>query len=360
MQSRRRLNLAIRLVFFAFVAGLFGLVPQSSPAQATSSLPKSWNEAVIGLADKIAAAVSPTAPVALDVKNISSLDAANMDSIRTALENELRRHSFQISPANSGTTQSAVHLQFTLSESADGYVWVVEIPNNSQNAPSTSPIIVPVPRTVAMEENTDQPLLSLEKRIVWKQSDRFLGFALLQGSSPSESQLLILETSRLAVYKLSGSQWQLSRTLPVPDSSSTSHDTAINDRSFSLGNLDCLFGPDPAGNIVCGMSRISRLTPDRATIAGVPTTVSTFLQEKCGSETMLLATGEGDWTQADTVQGYVTGANSGAAPSGASLAINGPVMSLEPGPATNAARAVVHNLKTGNYEAYIVTATCGH
>src|SRR5271155_944981 len=229
MQSRLRLNLAIRLVLLAFAVGLFGLIPQASPARATPSLPKSWNDAVIELADKIAAAVSPTAPVALDVKNISSLDAANADSIRTALENELRRHRFQIAPANSGGTQPAVRLQFTLSESADRYVWVVQISNDSQNPASISPIIVPVPRTVAMEENTDQPLLSLEKRITWKQADRFLGFALLQGPSPSESQLLILETSRLAVYRLSGAEWKFSRTLPVPSSNLTSHDTAIDD-----------------------------------------------------------------------------------------------------------------------------------
>jgi hypothetical protein len=36
------------------------------------------------------------------------------------------------------------------------------------------------------------------------------------------------------------------------------------------------------------------------------------------------------------------------------------VLSVQADPETSTARAVVHNLKTGNYEAYIVTATCSH
>jgi len=42
------------------------------------------------------------------------------------------------------------------------------------------------------------------------------------------------------------------------------------------------------------------------------------------------------------------------------LAFEGPVMALHSDPEGSSARAVVHNLKTGEYEAYIVAASCGN
>jgi hypothetical protein len=47
-------------------------------------------------------------------------------------------------------------------------------------------------------------------------------------------------------------------------------------------------------------------------------------------------------------------------PSGNTLEFDGPVMALQADPEGSSARAVVRNLKTGEYEAYIVTATCGN
>jgi hypothetical protein len=56
-------------------------------------------------------------------------------------------------------------------------------------------------------------------------------------------------------------------------------------------------------------------------------------------------------------------------PSGNPIQFDGPVVSLQTydanpysydDPKSNSARAVIHNLKTNNYEAYFVTATCVH
>ena len=75
----------------------------------------------------------------------------------------------------------------------------------------------------------------------------------------------------------------------------------------------------------------------------------------------MLSTGTGDWTQPDSIQGYLLSSLTGdAVPSGAAIEMEGPVVALQRVGRQSAARAVVHNLKTGNYEGYIVTATCGN
>jgi hypothetical protein len=76
---------------------------------------------------------------------------------------------------------------------------------------------------------------------------------------------------------------------------------------------------------------------------------------------VVLATGKGDWTQADFVQAYEmdTSGRAAAVLTGSPVAFAGPVMALWWTGTNGGARAVVHNLKTGNYEAWVVTASCG-
>jgi hypothetical protein len=80
---------------------------------------------------------------------------------------------------------------------------------------------------------------------------------------------------------------------------------------------------------------------------------------QCDGRPVVLATGKEDWTHSDFIQGYEMEANGqGATASGNPTEFGGPVTSLWWTGIEGVARAVVHNLKTGNYEAYIVTATC--
>jgi hypothetical protein len=77
----------------------------------------------------------------------------------------------------------------------------------------------------------------------------------------------------------------------------------------------------------------------------------------CGKSLGALATGTNDWTQPDSIQGYVS-EDGQIVESGVPIEMDGPVMSIYPMEAAGSARAVVWNLKTRNYEAHIVTATC--
>jgi hypothetical protein len=364
MQSRLRLNLATRTAFAATLFTFAAIaISQPSHAQTAAVLPKSWNDAVGQLSDKIAAAMSPTKPISLDVKNISSLSAGDAASIRGALEEQLGRHSFKFGPVNTNSgPESLAELNLTLSESVGGYVWVVQILNNRDGSTALPTMIAFVPKVGASDTRSSEEFLSIEKRFIWKQGEKFLDFALTSDSISGDPRLLILGAREITIYKSSDSQWQVARTALIPQNNPPSRDLegAIRRTEFTVGNLNCVMGADSAVRVDCKVSQVAKPSRADLTISGLFDTVSTLLQGTCHERAMSLGTGEGDWTQGDTVQGYLASTASVASPSGTALEFEGPVLSLEPNLDLSSARAIVHNLKTGNYEAYVVTATCSH
>jgi hypothetical protein len=365
MRPSCRIPLVIRVAVFTILIGLFsGVAPRVSRGQEASSLPKSWNDAVARLADEVAAAMSPTA-VTLDVESISSLDALNVAAISKVLQDQLQRHSFAPVGAGSAAAQSAVPLILWLSESAREYVWVIEAVDDSGNAKSTPVMIVSVSKADFAEAAPDKRTLSLEKRYVWKQPEEFLDFAILKTAASGESTLLILETSRVVVYKRSEAGWQLVRSNSIPRAAAPSRDPYgtinRNEGSISLKGFECVGDPDLTGVLQCKPSKPNHYLTTRVKIPGLPNSLGTLTSGECRRETISLYTGEGDWTQTDSIQGYLINLNPiSAAAVGDAVQTDGPVTSLQPERDTSAARAVVHNLKTGEYEAYIVTATCGN
>ena len=368
MRTSRGLPLARRVALHTILAGLFfGITPHGSYAQTTSTLPKSWNDAAAKLVDELAAAMSATS-VTLDVQNISSLDVSSAGSIAAFVRAQLQRHSFSLASENSAAAQSAVRLQLALSESAAEYVWVMQILNDQRDGyGSAVPVlIVAAPKADFADAGAEVQSLSLEKRFVWKQAERFLDFALLKEETSAEFTLLILGTNRLTTYKPGGSQWQLFRTSPIPQATPPSRDPQgtinLKEGKISLQGFECVGDPDLAGVLQCKMSTPARiLRGPLVDIPGYPIRLGAFVSEKCRGELISLYTAASDWTQSDSIQGYLTkGMPSPFVASGNPIEFDGPVMSLQADPAASAARAVVHNLKTGEYEAYIVTATCGN
>src|SRR5579863_9163960 len=196
------------ILFFASCAA----TSHAAQAQTASPLPKSWNDAVARLVDKIAGAMSPTA-VTLDVQSISSLDASYVAAVAAALRNQLQAHSFSVASSGSATAQSAVQLQLTLSESAAEYLWVIQVLNDSSDAIPLPAMVVSVPKSDFTAAEPGEQSLTLAKQLVWVQPQKFLDFALLQAPSvDQQSFLLVLEPTRLVIYKRSGSGWQLSHT----------------------------------------------------------------------------------------------------------------------------------------------------
>jgi len=365
MRPSRELPRAIRVALPTILVGLLASVtPYVSYAQTTSTLPKSWNDAVARLADEVAAAMSPTA-VRLVVENISSLDAAHVGGIGAALREKLQHHSFAPPAANSTAAQAALSLQLTLSESATEYVWVMEVSNDSVDAAAIPMMIVSVSKADFTEGTPDKQSLSLEKRYVWKQPREFLDFAILKDATSGESTLLILETNRLVVYKPSEAGWQLFRSNSIPRTVAPSRDPFgtinRNEGSILFKSFECVGDPDLTEVLQCKSAKPNHYLTTRVKIPGLPNSLGTLTSGVCRGETVSLYTGDGDWTQTDSIQGYLINLDPvSAAAVGDAVQTDGPVTSLQPEHDTSAARAIVRNLKTGEYEAYIVTATCSN
>jgi hypothetical protein len=362
--SLRLLPAARAALFTILFTVLFTATSQATQAQSAPALPRSWNDAVARLVDKIAAAMSP-AQVQLDVESISSLDASYVGAVSAALRNQLQAHSFSVASPSSAATQSPVQLQLTLSESVAEYVWVIQVFNDSSNANPLPAMIVSVSKSDFSEAEPDEQSLTLAKQLVWAQPQKFLDFALMQAPSPEKSLLLVLEPTRLATYKRSGSGWQLSHTAAIPPAKvpSRNPDGRINLKQgdISLNGLDCVGDPDLAGVVGCKAAKPNSLIETRVGISGLPNSLGILVQGECRGETISLYTGEGDWTQKDSIQGYLINLNSfSATTAGDAIQLNGPVVALGQEQDASAARAIVHNLKSGNYEGYIVTATCSH
>jgi hypothetical protein len=366
MRPSRGLPLTIRVALYTILLGLFlSGPPRVSYAQATSQLPQAWNDAVNKLADKLSAAVSP-GPATLSVNNISGLDASYASAIEAAVRAQLQRHSFSLVAENSAAAQSAIRLQLSLSESAAEYVWVLQILNDPSERAAFPVIIVAAPKADSADAGADQQTLSLEKRFVWKQADKILDFALLKDASTGELTLLVLGTNGLATYKPAGSEWQLSRTSPIPQATPPSRDPQgtidLKEGKITLKGVRCVGDPDLAGVLQCKESTAGRvLRSPVVDIPGLPNSVGVSIEEKCRGEIVSLFTAEGDWTQNDSIRGCLSkGIPLPEVPSGNTVEFDGPVMVLHSGPEDNSVRAIVHNLKTGEYEAYRVTATCGN
>ena len=313
------------------------------------------------LADKVASSQSPSTPITLEVKTISSLDSSYAGIIKEMFEAKLRSHSFNVMSSASVGAQTASALHLTLAESNDSFVWAVEIPGKSPDLNPTFTSIVSVPRNALTNGVPDSQYLSLEKRFVWKQPEKFLDFAILT-ASPHEN-FLVLEPSRAVFYKLSDSHGEVSRSVPIPESASRSRTPQgqinLKEMFVSVGEMKCLATPDFDGTLNCASNVPRRLGGPLLDVPGMPASLGIPLAGACRGESIWFYTGEGDWTQTDLIQGYLMkGLPMPMVPSGGAIQFDGPVIYLHQDADASSARAIVHNLKTGNYEAYIVTATC--
>jgi hypothetical protein len=77
----------------------------------------------------------------------------------------------------------------------------------------------------------------------------------------------------------------------------------------------------------------------------------------CGNGSQVLATRPGDGTVTDALQAFAI-VNRSATPLTPPMELPGPVTALWPSGGASAV-AIVHNLTTGRYEAYVVTVSCG-
>ena len=321
-----------------------------------------------GLADKIAAAAGATRNISLDIKNISSLSPSEASAAQQAIADELAQRHFQLISLATATSASATgavaQVRVTLSEGFERLVWVAEIGQGDGASGARQVAIVEFAKPDSDIVRGPKDSVTLSKKLVWEQSDKFLDFAPPAQSAANGDTLLILEPARLALYRSSNAQWQLAqsttiaRTNAQPRDVSGHIDTAA--QKVSLTGLECIGDLQQPQSLKCVASTSPQSIP-HLKIPDHDGSETAQLAGKCGDASIALITGTGDWTQPDSIQG-IEWSNPQAAPTASSdpIVMDGPVISLWAPPNVSDARAIVFNLKTNHYEGYIVTATCTH
>lgn len=357
------------LRFFCFLA-LFllcclvstAVFAQTQTAQRPATpAPPEWGDRLRELAVKIAALAPPDARINLTVSNLSSLGADDLGTIQSALKTQLSNRGFRFVNADSA---DAV-VQVTLSEGDPGYVIVAQVRRNGNDQVA----MVTVPRGTQSAQRSGG--VALNVTLVWQQPAQILDFALPVAADESRNTMAVLDPGRLAFYARAQSQWQFLREFDSQSGPASrdwrghidiSQGAASGEARWPATQCKGDFGQPATVNCqLATKSGDAWISADlRAPFAppGGGDAVGVGLQ--CGMYAVALATGGGDWTQPDFVQAYEVRAasNGGTIASGDPVNFDGPVTAIWPGFAPGTARTIVHNLKTGNYEAYVVTATC--
>lgn len=369
-----------------------------------------WTTPVVVLTQKIVSKAGPGTAVTLTVRNSSSLTAADVNSIRGQIDSELRVKGLRVVSAE----QAAVGVRVTLSENAQGYLWIAEIKQDE----ATDVVFVSVARMNPAAGPSSA--MTLQRRLLWTQDEPILDLAIINPQMPEGA--IILSQTRVAYYRIQNSIWQesdsavITPTRPLPrdvrgmivGAGGSPFEVALQGvRCTIAGNnpyrSSCVDSDDPwpiyegqpkvdgffspARNFYTGaISRngeslavppfysaamfnnsewLFATTDGRIQYSSfvntLPVSVTNWGSEiapirgKCSPETVVLATRNGDYTQTDVVQGFQMIARD-PVPVTAAMELPGPVISLRS--SGESVMLISRNLQTGKYEAYLLTLAC--
>ncbi len=191
--------------------------------------------------------------------------------------------------------------------------------------------------------------------------------------------LLILQPESLALYAKPGPQWVVGENAPLHHASPWPRDLRgwidLNNRKIELPGVECAGELEKPAAMQCAPASANGKFPRElkqlplAALAATPfaTTVangsesgdSLLLDLNCGGGRVALVTGPGDWTEPDSIQAFEL-RDEAMVPSGDPLPFAGPVLALWPSGDLKSARVVARKLRTGMYEASIISVTCGN
>jgi hypothetical protein len=350
------------------------------------------------LARTVAAAVAHE-PVAVTVKNLSTLGAGETAEIRRVFESELK-----------AAGQPATEVQLTISENLTQFLLIAEI----HRAGERQVLLESWPRTPAASTAAprDKPArVTLEKKLLWEQDQPILDAA------QTGDALLVLDGTRVLLVR--GEERQ---SAPIPATHAWPRDLrgrlSVSNTAFTarLPGTICRGGTQPQLSLECHDSQdpwllapgaIALFAPDRNLFQGhidiepggardLPPFYSAApagdawifvaadgrahvytqawesagtidqwgsdiagIQTPCGVR--ILATRPATLAEPDAIQAYELGAggpiNSALNPAGPALEFSGPITALWS--AGNSATAVSRDLQTGRYAAFSLAPTCG-
>jgi hypothetical protein len=311
----------------------------------------SWDSAIDSFAAKIAAIAGAHASIRLNVKNISSLDAGRVADFSSALEAQLHQRGLKTESAEStGET-----FDVTISENRREIIFVAV----TNRGDSQGMALETLDRAKAEQRDEVPAHVRLQRELIWTQREPLLDFLVIPAASADGvRRLFVLEPRRLVVYRAAAEGWQVMESHPLLDYrvprdargffAPPRADSTEPFRLYVAGER-CDLSMAGAIALNCGydVSPIVSMQRDFAAIGGA-----------CGGSNRGLASGRGDWTQPDTLS-VVEGDGPYQKAGDEEMAFSGPILALRAGEAENTARVVWRDLRTGDYEAGIVTASCG-
>lgn len=378
---------------------------------ATSAAAQEWDTPARELAEKIIARAQSRSGLSLTVKNISSLPPARAAEVEHALQSALRARGVSLV----ATEQATVQARVTLSENPAGCLWVAEVGHDD----SWDVVMVQMPLPLPLEQSP--AALALRRTLLWSQPEPILdvialgdggllvlgrdklslyrmqerkwqlaGAAPLTHSRPwprdLRGRLVIQPDGSLRAY-LPGAQCAGATQPQLSVSCKESDDpwplapevnAFFSPRRNSFTGAVKLAGSTQAGDlgpfysaamfpqgergfwIVAFTAGGARLINAQGQVA---TTFNSWgsdlagISSDCGGGWQVLATRAADSALPDSLAAYEI-VNREAVQSAAPLEFPGPV-TVWGASDGRSATTIVHNLKTGGYEAFSVSAVCG-
>jgi hypothetical protein len=316
------------------------------------------------LARKIAAALPVQEEVALDIRKLSSLGPNDFAVIEQNLKSELQT----LGVRTAGTSAATSTIEVTLSENLTSFVWAAEI----RRGDSSQVVFLAFPKALENRMASSGMPITLRSEKFWEGSQRILD-AIIGNDSMGGKTLLLLTPDALLIRR-AGSD--VISTVPIPPSGMATRDPAMvltsTENGVTVRSMAQICSIDTnAGTLVeCHPRPIDGPPSSRAfelldLARPGPEHVDrgsqiTAFPDSCGRGQLYLAAGPRDYTEPDTILLFEATVTHGVIAEKALsdlLHFPGPVMAIQSGGAPP--RAIVHDLQSGNYEAYHISISCG-
>ncbi len=338
MMGINRSSFSRRTILFLFVL----LVTPMASRSAT------LDDSARELARKVAAGLPPVQGVSVEMRNVSSATPGEFAGVEQSLRNELDNLKVQVVT----TGAAPVRVRITLSENIKGLLLSAEI----IHADTSQVILMEVPRTSEFRIASYLMPIVLQSKIIWEGPEQILDAMIAPGAG-GQARLVLLLPDGLEIQDTPGST---TATVQIPSAGNATRDPRGklevngNVASAMLASRICTVNMDTLALLECHAAA----GPDESLTEAPP---HELLSPERGTEMLMpqngcegaLATGSGDYTQPDWVQAF------SLKPPGLAISnkldFPGPVLALRGG--SGLSRAIVRNLKTGNYEAY--NLSCG-
>jgi hypothetical protein len=194
----------------AFRRNLFRLLAAALLSFASAALLAAQTPAEVGaeLARRIVARAGPGRDVALKLRNLSSLKAADVSLLLGALENELQSHAVRVTAEATAATEIVV----TVSENLRGPLAVAQIRREG----SEEVVIVPFSRPAEPETPSVVETVRLERELLLEHDAPILDAALVAAGTPAARQwLLVLRPDAVLLLEKTDAGWAERRRTAV-------------------------------------------------------------------------------------------------------------------------------------------------